>query len=59
MVANYETMGLAEKFGLKKDQLVSALMISTGTNGTLHRWEKMTMPWVHKDLRLRSNLPSD
>ncbi len=52
VVANYETMNMADKYGLKKSQLVSALMISTGTNGTLHRWEKMTMPWVHKDLAI-------
>jgi len=52
VVANCETINLAKKFGLKKEQLVAALMISTGTNGTLHRWEKMTMPWVHKDLTI-------
>jgi len=52
VAANCETIGLAEKYGLNKAELTAALMISTGTNGTLHRWEKMTMPWMHKDLTI-------
>lgn len=52
VVANYETFALAKRFGLDKDALIAALMVSTGTNGTLHRWEKMTMPWVQKDLAI-------
>ena len=52
VVANRETIALAERCGLNKGELVKALMISTGTNGTLHRWEKMTMPWVQKDLTI-------
>lgn len=52
VVANYETFALAKRFGLNKEELISALMVSTGTNGTLHRWEKMTMPWVQKDLTI-------
>ncbi|HUZ91420.1 MAG TPA: NAD(P)-dependent oxidoreductase, partial [Methylocella sp.] len=52
VVANCETLALAERCGLNKEELIKALMISTGTNGTLHRWEKMTMPWVHKDLSI-------
>lgn len=52
VVANCETFALAERCGLNKARLVDALRISTGTNGTLHRWEKMTMPWVHKDLTI-------
>ena len=52
VVANCETFGLAERCGLDKAALVEALGVSTGTNGTIHRWEKMTMPWWHKDLAI-------
>jgi 3-hydroxyisobutyrate dehydrogenase-like beta-hydroxyacid dehydrogenase len=52
VVANCETFGLAERCGLDKQALVEALRLSTGTNGTIHRWEKMTMPWWHKDLAI-------
>jgi 3-hydroxyisobutyrate dehydrogenase len=52
VVANCETFGLAERCGLDKAALVEALRVSTGTNGTIHRWEKMTMPWWHKDLAI-------
>jgi 3-hydroxyisobutyrate dehydrogenase-like beta-hydroxyacid dehydrogenase len=52
VVANCETFGLAERCGLDKAALVDALRVSTGTNGTIHRWEKMTMPWWHKDLAI-------
>lgn len=52
VVANSETFGLAERCGIDKKQLAAALSISSGTNGTILRWEKMTMPWWHKDLAI-------
>jgi len=52
MVANCETFSLAERCGLDKAALARALSISSGTNGTILRWEKMTAPWWHKDLAI-------
>jgi len=52
MVANCETFSLAERCGLDKAALAQALSISSGTNGTILRWEKMTAPWWHKDLAI-------
>lgn len=52
MVANCETFGLAERCGLDTKQLAQALSTSSGTNGTILRWEKMTAPWWHKDLAI-------
>lgn len=52
VVANCETFTLAGRCGLDKAQLASALRISSGTNGTIGRWETMTMPWWHKDLAI-------
>lgn len=52
MVANCETFGLAQRCGLDTKQLADALSTSSGTNGTILRWEKMTAPWWHKDLAI-------
>lgn len=52
MVANCETFGLAKRCGLDTKQLAQALSTSSGTNGTILRWEKMTAPWWHKDLAI-------
>jgi len=52
MVANCETFSLAGRCGLDKAALAQALSISSGTNGTILRWEKMTAPWWHKDLAI-------
>ena len=52
VVANCETFGLAARCGLDPAQLADALSISSGTNGTILRWKKMTMPWWHKDLAI-------
>jgi 3-hydroxyisobutyrate dehydrogenase len=52
MVANCETFGLAERCGLDTKQLARALSTSSGTNGTILRWEKMTAPWWQKDLAI-------
>jgi 3-hydroxyisobutyrate dehydrogenase-like beta-hydroxyacid dehydrogenase len=52
MVANAETFGLAARCGMDTKQLAQALSTSSGTNGTILRWEKMTAPWWHKDLAI-------
>lgn len=52
VVANCEALTFAEKLGLDKKELAKAIKISTGTNGTVDRWESMTMPWIRKDLSI-------
>jgi 3-hydroxyisobutyrate dehydrogenase len=59
MVANCETFGLAERCGLDTKQLAQALSTSSGTNGTILRWEKMTAPWWHKDLAIALEFAED
>ena len=52
VVANHEAFSLADRCGVNKQTLASAIKMSTGANGTIGYFQNMTMPWVHKDLSL-------
>jgi 3-hydroxyisobutyrate dehydrogenase-like beta-hydroxyacid dehydrogenase len=53
LVADREALELAGRFGVDTDELVKALLKSSGVNYPLEIWHEITrVPWAHKDMKI-------
>lgn len=51
LTADHEALDIAERHGVMREDLIPALLLSSGKNWPLEKWKDMhRIPWAHKDM---------